>query len=123
MSTPQPPKPTEPVSGAQPTTGGPAATPRPAAGAPGAPTQERPSGPGVVKRTTNTVKRFTLVIIGALIALFAVLNTDQTEVDWIFGDPVQTPLIVVIAVALAAGLIIGWTAAKLGRRGGHTNAS
>lgn len=117
MSTPQSPKPTEPVSGANPAAGGPAAAPRPAAGAPGAPTQPQPHGPGVVKRTTNTVKRFTLVIIGALIALFAVLNTDQTEVDWIFGTPVQTPLILVIAVAFLAGAIIGWLVAKLSGRG------
>lgn len=119
MSTPQPPKPTEPVSGAQPAgAGGPAAAgARPTSATPGTPAQPQPSGPGVVKRTTNTVKRFTLVIIGALIALFAVLNTDQTEVDWIFGTPVQTPLILVIAVAFAAGAIIGWLVAKLSGRG------
>ena len=114
MSTPQSPKPTEPVSGAQPVAGAPATAPR--TGAPGAGAQPQPSGPGVVKRTTNTVKRFTLVIIGALIALFAVLNTRDVTVDWIFGTPVETPLIVVIVVALVAGLIIGWIAAKLSGR-------
>lgn len=117
MSTPQSPKPTEPVSGARPDVGGaaPAAKPAPKGGPASPPA---PHGPGVVKRTTNTVKRFTLVIIGALIALFAVLNRQDVTVDWIFGSPVQTPLILVIVIAFAAGAAIGWIVAKLGGRGG-----
>lgn len=117
MTAPQPPKPTEPVSGATPAAGTPtapgAARPEPRGGA------AAPAGPGVVKRTTNNVKRITLVVIGALIALFAVLNTREVTVDWIFGTPVQTPLILVIVVAFVAGAAIGWIVAKLSNRGGH----
>lgn len=75
------------------------------------------SGPGVVRRTTNTVKRLLLVTVGALIALFAVLNSQDVEVRWIFGEPIQTPLILAIAVTFLAGAIVGWLVAKLGRRG------
>ncbi len=73
-------------------------------------------GPGVVKRTTNTVKRVFLVALGALVALFAVFNSQEVEVRWIFGDPIQTPLILAIAVTFLAGAIIGWLVAKLGNR-------
>ena len=54
--------------------------------------------------------------IGALIAAFAISNSQEVKVRWIFGDAVQVPLIVVIVIALVAGLIIGWVAAKLGSR-------
>jgi uncharacterized integral membrane protein len=43
---------------------------------------------------------------GGLLAAFAVLNTDEVEVNWVFGT-LQTPLIVVILVCLAVGIMIG----------------
>ena len=43
---------------------------------------------------------------GGLLAAFAVLNTGEVEVNWIFGS-FSTPLIIVILVCLAAGLAIG----------------
>ena len=43
---------------------------------------------------------------GGLIAAFAVLNTGEVEVNWIFGT-FRTPLIVVILVCLAVGLAVG----------------
>lgn len=120
MSSPQTPKPTEPITGGRPATDGKPSAPRPAdKGGPAA--TGAPAGPGVVKRTTNTVKRFALVIIGALIALFAVLNRQDVTVDWIFGTPVQTPLILVIGVAFIAGAAIGWLVAKLSGRGGSAS--
>lgn len=94
-----------------------ATTPDPkATGTPDRSTSE-PHGPGVVKRTTNTVKRVFLVALGALVALFAVFNSQNVEVRWIFGDPIQTPLILAIAVTFVAGATIGWLVAKLGSRG------
>lgn len=75
-----------------------------------------PHGPGVVRRTTNTVKRVLLFALGALVALFAVFNSQNVEVRWIFGDPIQTPLILAIAVTFVAGAIIGWLVAKLSGR-------
>ncbi|MBJ7470596.1 MAG: LapA family protein [Solirubrobacteraceae bacterium] len=84
----------------------------PRGGTPGA-----PEGPGVVRRTTNTAKRILLVVIGALVALFAVFNSQNVEVKWFFGDPIQTPLILALAITFVAGLAIGWLGAKLGKRG------
>lgn len=43
---------------------------------------------------------------GGLLAAFAVLNTDEVEVNWVFGT-FETPLIIVILVCLAVGLAIG----------------
>lgn len=123
MTTPQPPSqpggPT-PTTGTGPTTGaGPAAGARPAGTKPGGSTA--PHRPGVVKRTTNGVKRILLVLVGALIALFAVLNRQEVQVDWILGEG-RTPLILALVVSLLAGIVIGWLVAKLGRRGSGTTS-
>lgn len=47
--------------------------------------------------------------LGALAVLFAVLNLDKVEVNWIIGTW-DTPLILVIAVCLLIGAGIGWVA-------------
>lgn len=47
-----------------------------------------------------------MLVGGGLIAAFAMLNTDDVEVNWIFGT-FSTPLIVVILVCLAVGLVVG----------------
>ncbi len=79
-----------------------------------------PQRPGVVRRTTNTVKRFMLVLLGVILTLFAVSNSQDVKVRWVFGDPVSTPLILVIAITFVVGATIGWLFAKLGgRHGGH----
>jgi lipopolysaccharide assembly protein A len=54
------------------------------------------------------------LIIGALVAVFAVLNIDEVAVNWIFGTA-QTPLIIVIAVSFLLGALVGYIA-DLGRR-------
>ncbi len=74
-------------------------------------------GPGVVRRTTSTAKRVLLVAIGALVALFAVFNSQEVEVKWIFGDPIQTPLILALTVTFVAGAAVGWLWAKVSSRG------
>jgi uncharacterized integral membrane protein len=53
-------------------------------------------------------------IIGAIVAVFAVLNLDEVEVNWIVGSG-STPLILVIAVSFALGAGFGW-ALSLARR-------
>ncbi len=55
-----------------------------------------------------TAKRITIGVVVALIALFALLNTRSVEVSWIFGSPVKTPLIVVIAISGLIGAGIGY---------------
>jgi uncharacterized integral membrane protein len=50
-----------------------------------------------------------------LVTVFAVLNTGEVEVNWIFGT-FATPLILLIAVCLIAGFALGAGAARLGER-------
>jgi uncharacterized integral membrane protein len=45
-------------------------------------------------------------IIGGLIVAFAFLNLESVEVNWILGTW-QTPLIVVILLTLAVGILVG----------------
>jgi uncharacterized integral membrane protein len=49
--------------------------------------------------------------VSALAALFAVLNLDEVEVNWIVGT-FDTPLIVVIAVSILLGAALGYVAAR-----------
>ena len=84
--------------------------------------EHRPAAPepqrsGVVQRTRRRATRVALVVVGVLVGLFAAVNTRDVAVSWVFGDPLQTPLIVVIGVCLLAGLVLGWLAATLRHRG------
>jgi uncharacterized integral membrane protein len=55
-------------------------------------------------------------VLGALVTLFAVLNLDEVEVNWLFGTW-STPLIVVVVVCLAAGMAIDRALVRRGRKG------
>lgn len=55
------------------------------------------------------------LVLGALLAVFAVLNTGKVKVDWILGTA-QTPLIIVIVVNLALGFAAGYLLALRGAR-------
>lgn len=61
------------------------------------------------RERTRTIAAFTL---GGLAVLFAVVNLDDVEVQWIVATW-TTPLIVVIAVSVLVGALMGW---MLGRR-------
>lgn len=52
--------------------------------------------------------------LGALAVLFAAVNLDDVEVNWVIGTW-DTPLIVVIALSLLVGAAIGWVVSH--RRG------
>jgi uncharacterized integral membrane protein len=58
-------------------------------------------------------------LLGGLAVAFALLNTGHVEVDWILGSW-STPLIVVIAVSLLVGALLGFTLAKRAGRSGRT---
>ena len=44
-------------------------------------------------------------VVGALVTLFAVLNIDEVEVNWVLGTW-STPLIVVIALSFILGAAV-----------------
>jgi uncharacterized integral membrane protein len=45
------------------------------------------------------------VVLAVLITLFAVLNLDKVEVNWIFGSG-HAPLIIVIVISLLVGVVL-----------------
>jgi uncharacterized integral membrane protein len=64
------------------------------------------------KRSRKESARLVVVAtVSALVALFAVLNLDEVEVNWIIGT-FDTPLIVVIAVSVLVGAALGYVAAR-----------
>lgn len=86
---------------------------RTASGAGGAPAKQKGSKGGLLAKENRRLV-FGLVI-GAVVATFAVVNLDDVEVDWIVTTS-QTPLIVVIALAFLLGALAGWLASAVGRR-------
>lgn len=55
-----------------------------------------------------------MVALAALVILFAVLNLDEVEVNWVVATW-QTPLVALIAFFTAVGAAAGWLAARLRR--------
>jgi uncharacterized integral membrane protein len=80
---------------------------------------QTPPPPAKKQRTTLLRKEnrrlLVGVLLGAVVAVFAVLNRDDVEVNWIFGTA-QTPMIIVIAVTFALGALTGWIAGAARRR-------
>ena len=77
------------------------------------PVARRGSGSG--RGNAETTRLAVALVAGGLIAVFAVLNTDQVKVDWVLGSA-QTPLILVVVVSLLIGALIGYVSARRGRR-------
>jgi lipopolysaccharide assembly protein A len=57
--------------------------------------------------TKDRARLTTALAVGALVAIFAVLNLDEVDVNWIVGTW-STPLIVVIVLSLALGAGAGY---------------
>ena len=51
------------------------------------------------------------VVLGGIVGLFALLNTDEIDVNWVLGTA-STPLIVVIALSFLVGAGFGAVAAR-----------
>lgn len=62
-------------------------------------------GPGPPAQTARA-RLIAVGILGGLVVAFALLNLESVEVDWILGTW-QTPLIVVILLTLAIGILLG----------------
>jgi uncharacterized integral membrane protein len=57
-------------------------------------------------RTGQTIRVVIWLIVVAAIVVFALVNTEKTPVDWVFGDT-NAPLWTVIGVSAVAGVILG----------------
>lgn len=69
--------------------------------------QQRPVDTGRDTGRTVNVKFVVLGTLAAVLVLFAVLNTHEVGVDWIF-DTVSAPMIVVIGISALLGFAIGF---------------
>lgn len=59
-----------------------------------------------------------MVALTALVTIFAVLNVDRVRVDWIVGSW-RAPLIIVIAVTLLVGIVLGALGQRASSKRGH----
>lgn len=72
------------------------------------------NGPKPTRRGRERARTIAAVGLGGLGALFAVLNVDEVDVNWVLGTW-STPLIIVIAMSLLTGAGLGFL---VGRRSG-----
>jgi uncharacterized integral membrane protein len=63
----------------------------------------------------DQARTIALVVLAGLGVLFAVLNFDKVEVNWLLGTW-STPLIIVIAISFLLGSGVGYLLARRGRR-------
>jgi uncharacterized integral membrane protein len=54
-----------------------------------------------------STKAIVIGVVAVLLVIFAVLNTDDAQVNWILGTW-ETSLIVVILLSGVLGFVIGW---------------
>jgi len=78
--------------------------------------QAEPLGRPSAKSRRERTSQIVTFGLGGLVALFAVLNLDEVDVNWIVGTG-QTPLIVVIAASLLLGSGLGYLLARRRARG------
>ncbi len=57
-------------------------------------------------RRSQTVRVVSVVVLLSLVVAFAVANSHQVGVDWIFTET-QAPMVIVIALSVAAGFLLG----------------
>ena len=75
--------------------------------------------PSESKRTRRERSRtIAIVVISVLLAVFAVLNHDNVQVDFILGSG-HAPLIIVIVLSVLAGAALTWLGERAARRRGR----
>lgn len=60
-------------------------------------------------RTRQTIRIIVWLVFAGVLVLFAAINTEEVEIDWLVGDA-NMPLWVVIAGTAFVGSVIGYLA-------------
>ncbi len=69
------------------------------------------------RRTNKELARNVVAgVLGVYIVVFAVLNLDDVQVDWVFGSG-RAPLIIVIVISLLVGIVLTYFAGRRSRKG------
>lgn len=72
-------------------------------------------------RDVGAIVRLTLAgVLVLLVVAFAIDNRGNVRVGWVFGD-FRAPMIVVLLVTAAVGVVIGWLVLYRARRTGRRN--
>jgi uncharacterized integral membrane protein len=71
--------------------------------------------PGTERSPRQRRDAIALAVLGALVVVFAVLNSQSVKIDWIVTTT-RAPLIVVIILCGLAGFALGTLAARRRRR-------
>ncbi len=72
-------------------------------------------GTGSSRSTRERTRTGAMVVLAVVATLFAVLNTESVQVNWVIGSG-HAPLIVVIVISLLAGILLTYMADRLSRR-------
>jgi uncharacterized integral membrane protein len=80
---------------------------------PQTPEREQPQAESRGRR--EQARTVALLLLAVLITVFAVLNVNKVEVDWIVGSG-KAPLIIVIAISLLVGIVLTHFAERRGGR-------
>jgi uncharacterized integral membrane protein len=76
--------------------------------------KDRPAQPQ--RRSTKELVRTGLAVALAIyFTLFAVLNLDDVQVDWVFGSG-KAPLIIVIVISLLIGIVLTYFVERRSKR-------
>jgi uncharacterized integral membrane protein len=67
--------------------------------------QPQPGPPEPKRSRREQARTAGMVVLAVLITLFAVLNLESVQVNWIFGTG-EVPLIIVIVVSVLFGIVL-----------------
>jgi len=68
------------------------------------------------RRTNKELARNVVAgVVGVYFVVFAVLNLDDVQVDWVFGSG-RAPLIIVIVISLLAGIVLTYFTERRARK-------
>jgi len=79
-------------------------------------TERLEEGTGKGEPPARNTRLIAAAVLGGLIGLFALTNTDEVDVNWLLGTW-STPLIIVIAVSFLLGAGLDRILLRRGRRG------
>jgi len=81
----------------------------------GPPKDERAPGQPAKRNNRELGRRAGWVALAVYATLFAVLNLEKVQVDWVFGSG-HAPLIIVIVISLLIGIVLTYFAERRSRR-------